>query len=585
MENDSTFIHSLFRRVFVNAEIADGVRVDGIDVLVAVIDKVPYPNRDEPLKGKIGGFSKEAGFEGISVFMLESKTAAPDLWSDRVQTQAQETMTIQQRCTLSFLVRTSPNINTERATQWPGRPWISHLFQLPVANTLFHNGETSTLFAERWIFRACKTLEENNPAIRAIRTKRTLLTHQLLHLPYFSPRLRLETSLIPITSTRLVAAATGNIIRQLHHGPGIDPKGTVPASRELGEVISRKIEADINLPKRLDIWALVTPRENRISWPRVWPEQLQTFVESGSRIHKVLSGGGGWGPKEGLLALDPDADYSSHGSEPLGDFGEKGFFPETVRVGDAVTFFTISPRSLPEACDGPLRAGPLRQLEASTHSFCVGSLPSRMDELVDSNWCSNESRLPHEYLFIKGHFGMLSEHGMSVRIESQYPDPSEYCGTEPWGTVVQTKLDTPYTLYYRSSTLRDLKRGATLGSETGFHGKQVRHSETSPLRVSKPKAGVKFEAGIRGSQGWRSETRTEKLIWPETLVKIREPFKPFRLKATLANPRLHARGKPEAKVRAKRLIWPETKPEAKMSPSSEGAGLPNEKDPLNSIVE
>lgn len=580
VENDSTFIPSLFHRVFENAEIADGVRVDGIDVLVAVIDKLPYPNRGEPWKGKIGGFLKDAGFEGISVFTLESKTAAPDLWSDRVQAQAQETMTIQQRCTLSFLVRTSPKNDSEKAIQWPGRPWTSHLFQLPVANTLFHNGEISTLFAERWVFRAFEALEKTNPLIRAIRTKRAMLPQQLLHLPHFSPRLRLETSLIPITSTRLVAAATGNIIRQLHHGPNVDPKGTVPASRELEEVISRKIESDTNLPKKLDIWALVTPRENRISWPRVWPEQLQTFVESGSRIHKVLSGGGGWGPKEGLLALDPDSDYSSHGHEPSGDFGEKTFFPETVKVGDAVTFFTNFPRSLPEVCNEPFKAGSLRQLEASTHSFCVGSLPSRMDELVDSNWASNKSKLPHEYLFIKGHFGMLSEHGMSVRIESQCPDASEYYGTEPWGAVVQTKLDTPYTSYYRPSKLGDVKQDATMESEAVSHGKQVMRSETSPLRESKPNAEVEFEAGIRGTQVGPSGTRTEKLIWPEISFKNREPLKPFRLKAASANPELPAGGKSEAKVRAKRLIWPETQPEeATRSPNSEGSGLPNEKTP------
>lgn len=585
MENDSTFIPSLFHRVFENAEIADGISVDGIDVLVAVIDKLPYPNRGEPRKGKNGGFLKEAGFEGISVFTLESKAAAPDLWSDRVQTQAQETITIQQRCTLSFLVRTSPKMNSEGAIQWPGQPWTSHLFQLPVANTLFHNGETSTLFAERWVFRAFKTMEETAPVIRAICTKRAVLPQQLLHLPHFSPQLRLQTSLVPITSTKLVAAATGNIIRQLHHGPNIDPKRTVPASRELEEVISRKIESNMNLPKKLDIWALVTPREKRISWPRVWPEQLQAFVESGSRIHKVLSGGGGWGPKEGLLALDPDSDYSGCGYEPVGDFGESRFFPETVKVGDAVTFFTTFPRSLPEVKE-PLKASPLRQLEASTHSFCVGSLPSKMDEPVDSNCGSNESNLPHEYLFIKGHFGMLSEHGMSVRIESQCPDASKYYGTEPLGAVVQTKLDTPFTSYYRPSRLGDVKQDATVKSEAVSHEQQVMHSQTSLLREAKPKEEVKFEAGLRRKQVGSSGTRMERLIWPETSFKNRDPLKPFRLKAASANPELYVGAKPDAKVRAKRLIWPETQAEEAIRlPGSEGSGLLNEKAPSGSIVE
>ena len=247
-------------------------------------------------------------------------------------------MTIQQRCTLSFLVRTPPMSNSERTSQWPGRPWTSHLFQLPVANTLFHNGEASTMFAERWVSGACRILEETNPVIRAIRTKRVALPQQLLHLSHFSPRLRLETSFISITSTKTVAAATGNIIRQLHHGLEYRSNRNRSASREPEEVISRKIESDINLLKKLAIWALVTPRENRIPWLRVWPEHLQSFVESGSRIHKVLSSGGGWGPKEGLLALDPDFDHNSHGYEPSGDFGGNGFFLETVKVGDAVRF-------------------------------------------------------------------------------------------------------------------------------------------------------------------------------------------------------------------------------------------------------
>ena len=164
-----------------------------------------------------------------------------------------------------------------------------------------------------------------------------------------------------------------------------------------------------------------------------------------------------------------------------------------------------------------------------------------MDELVDSNWVYTESKLPHEYLFIKGHFGMLSEHGMRVRIESQFPDAYGYCGTEQWGTVVQTKLDTPYTLYYRPSKLGDIKQDATVGSEAVFHGKQVMHSATGWLRVSDPKVKV-FEAGIRGKHVRPSRTRMEKLTSPETSLKNKDPFKTSRLKAASANPESYMRG-------------------------------------------
>lgn len=94
-----------------------------------------------------------------------------------------------------------------------------------------------------------------------------------------------------------------------------------------------------------------------------------------------------------------------------------------------------------------------------------------------------------------------------------------------------------------------------------------------------PKIEVEFEAGIvRGKQVRPSGTRTEKLILPETSLKNRDTFKMSRLKTALANPELHAGGKPQAKVRAKRLTWPQAQlEEVARSPSSEGLGLPIEK--------
>ncbi|CRK46843.1 hypothetical protein BN1723_020146, partial [Verticillium longisporum] len=80
----------------------------------------------------------------------------------------------------------------------------------------------------------------------------------------------------------------------------------------------------------------------------------------GQRIFQVISGGGGWGKKQGLLSLDTETQFSLTGEEDLESFirsfhGQKGGDGEdapldsgVVAPGSTLQFFTTAVGELPE---------------------------------------------------------------------------------------------------------------------------------------------------------------------------------------------------------------------------------------------
>jgi hypothetical protein len=121
---------------------------------------------------------------------------------------------------------------------------------LPLANTVFQNGHTSTLLASRW-----KATPNGGLKLENMVSKRSLdITH-----PSAAPQPRAITysaPLVPITPARWIVSSFGNIIRQVeaHDTP-------VPASQEL-ETIIPKLVAARGLSKTsgpMAVWALVIP--------------------------------------------------------------------------------------------------------------------------------------------------------------------------------------------------------------------------------------------------------------------------------------------------------------------------------------
>lgn len=427
------FIPNVIRDTF--KSLRDGQK---IDVLAAVVDRIPYPmavrpanwTDDQPsAEPAPTGTQIEDGSEGISFAVLDSETAAPDLWSGWAEVNQLETVPLQQRCTLSFAfpptaipVPVFPD--GENRTQ----PLASRVLQLPVANTLFKNGKLPTLTVQRW-----KSRGSIKSSCTLSCTQKAKLSQQTLRLTgLFSDQSTglnqsLHSHLIPITPTRTITAAIGNIIRRISVN-GTSNEG-VPASEELEQAISAAIKDGRMPAEQAGIWALVkppnysSPAQSGGDIGGAETNEIQQAVMTGCQLHKVLSGGGGWGEKRGLLALDPDYGYhrSQQGFVPS-DWVEKGVEPgsmqsfgELVNPGDTVRFFIYrSPQILGSTSEVAPKHDSATNLKSLSLKF--GSLPSNTDAMPNVPINETDSSSQPSCMAIRHHFGMLSEQGMSLEV-------------------------------------------------------------------------------------------------------------------------------------------------------------------------
>lgn len=116
---------------------------------------------------------------------------------------------------------------------------------------------------------------------------------------------RITLPLVPVTPARRIVAGLGNILRQVD----VDGRPT-PASKELEEAIPLLLARRAN--KRaavVGVWAVVYPSEP------VATGDVEAVLARGGHVRKVLSGGGGWGAKQGLLSLDPETRFTAGAGE------------------------------------------------------------------------------------------------------------------------------------------------------------------------------------------------------------------------------------------------------------------------------
>lgn len=494
LDDGNNFIPTLLRQT---AE--PSMPQQGLDVLAAVVDRIPYPNHStkaerqllEPAENDSAFRSRrEDGSEGISVAVLDSDLAAPKLWSSREEPTKRETMSIQQRCTLSF---SFPPLPVEISTPCDDpefRPLVSRTLQLPIANTIFQNGKTSTLFAQRWISRRVADSDR-----RFFQSKHSWLPSQKLNMEglFAQQDLPLETEhclhshLVPITPSRTIVAAVGNIIRRISVDEASER--VAPASEELEKAIAIAIQ-DGQIPaQQAGVWALIRPKAHHSILQDDQSEKhassiIQHAIFSGGRLHKVLSGGGGWGEKHGLLALDPDSDYSrklqafepSFEDDQDVEAEKREALGEVAAPGDTVIFLVYkSPIDVEAANDLNRETEPLNK--STPISVAFGALPSTMDAMPAAA-AKEETAAESKSSMVNNHFGMLSEQGMSLEVstlesrkfngtdsvlKSVFMKPDRVAGETEYSSpelrqersqssaknlveVVTTKLDSPYTL-------------------------------------------------------------------------------------------------------------------------------------------
>jgi hypothetical protein len=339
--------------------------------------------------------------------------------------------------------------------------------ELPPANTLFVNGNQSTIFRDSWSVNPFI-----GPTLKRVGHQQPLKTLEIFDqsdAPNFSAPIE------ALTGSREVLSSMGNIIRQLRSQKDGEP---VPASAELDEKVpqylARRREGDGTLLVFALIWpprvletseldGLVQPSGGNIIETDM--SLLRRALLAGAHLHRVTSGGGGWGTKQGLLSLDPAFDFKKHedtGSldAVLDGAGSNGRINSmnAVTPGDFVQFFaSYEPEqqvlqnlglSNTKDVDTSDWVG-MKWMESAQLQTISGSLPLQGDFSMPPQ---DVQKTSSGIIGIPGHFGMLSAGGTCLRrynFETSDTQPglnvNEAEGERgKLKQVAMTRMDVPY---------------------------------------------------------------------------------------------------------------------------------------------
>lgn len=431
-----------------------GVVSKPLDAVVAVVDRLPAPK------------CASAGVEGLAYAFLSNPNAPLP-----VSSQIPLNMSAQKPGSLSFAMRLVQR---------------SYTTQLPLAQTTFTNGLPSTLIHTHYDFVVA------TGSLHEISTKR--LESQMLPIPFDNAKQRLKYAMpfIPLTPFRKVMSSMGNIVRKLsphsfaqeeHFGldPEYEPEPSsfLSASQELETAVSNYFELLDIPPRSVQVWALILPNTKRWSltagkelppalldidrqvlealwtdphWEGRWHVRILDLIDKGCRLARVLSGGGGWGKKAGLLSLDPDTGYSTrdlrrdqgwefqfadeYTDEAVAD-QQRQALGEIVKPGEHVMFFLA-----PETPHASL-FDDMRYKDGSDRSVTFGVIPSSIDEVVET--APRDTERSEHVSFTDHHhrdtFGMLSEGGMAVTRMHGHQYEIQTKMDIPFGDLTITSLD------------------------------------------------------------------------------------------------------------------------------------------------
>ncbi|KAK5170511.1 uncharacterized protein LTR77_005099 [Saxophila tyrrhenica] len=487
--------------------------------VTAVVDRVPDLN--------FVGNGGNPGAEGMAYIYMSCLNAdeEPLLSSHRLQSQdtaSSKQLTQSVPGTVSF--RVSPELKS--------RPQTVDL-QMPLAQTIFSTGKISTMTSALYV------PDGGHGNTLVLSSQPSLLDAQLLPLPFTSSAniLRPQFPFKALTRPRTVHNCMGNIVRTLSstltdfdepsatptHGP------SQPASTELETAVKNFFDEHSLPPKPVQVWALILPsdlaarsapddpfarssplwKKQRILSPGpVHPKDLQQglmrlLMLYGARLCRVLSGGGGWGKKAGLLSLDPDVDFSGNtnmsNSEPDFttpakdselEYEKNSALGEIVKEGESIMFF-IGPPSSAYIEDSDeqrkydsLLATPSLSSSASqrARSTILGSLPSSVDAMPTPAGGPADSAAAPEIHHFDDVFGALSEGGLAATIDT----PSN---SRTPAMVTQTKIDVPFsTLIFASGTFtkQPMRFKDSHGPETQEEGSVFKSQPKAPEGPAQP---------------------------------------------------------------------------------------------------
>lgn len=342
---------------------------------------------------------------------------------------------------------------------------------LPLANTVFQNGRRSTLYASRWDISS-----EGSMALRMRHPKTTqLIIDNGESKDYTSSMI----PLLPLTPPRKIVASLGNIVRQVEVGGSPNP-----ASKELEIIIPKIFEERARCdpaysPTPIGVWCWVIPphlmeanKFDNLQLFNAGCSQTETdivlssmnlfseLLSSGCRLHKirkkgfsycspgganhsVVSGGGGWGVKQGLLSLDPETNFSLPGQDDdmemfIRSFEERnGAEPASgLATPGSYLLFCVEPRMT----DVETLSNQLSAPAKTTLAFGV---------VASSDYAPSSSSRPDPIEIIDGHFGISSATGLFLRATPEFHVmDSDRVGRGASRGSFTTKVDVPGAYFY-----------------------------------------------------------------------------------------------------------------------------------------
>ena len=402
-------------------------------VFVAVVDRLGLESN---VKHTADLFpSLQDGYEGVAYFLSDCRDIR--FYEEDPQQSSSEK-------SLTFVISSSEKSRKSISTAEKGKRNLQTLttITLPLANTIFQTGHLATLRQSEWRLSVDPPGWHREEAAKELTSASiTWPSHYPISMPITTNFLTIE--LVSLTVPRKIEASMGNIIRQLKEG-----SAPIPASRDLEESVTEYFQAQKMPPRPLSVWALVSPAQSskvchkeaaqrfiRDNWTRNFPctsSSIKSSLTKGARLHRVLSGGGGWGKKAGLLSLDPRDGRSpaSHAEseEFKGTPFEQEGLTEIAKPNDVIQFFV------------PLEKPPLdKQYEkfrprgTSLQRLSIGVIPSTIDQQLPFT-----KRSPQEsaqFLVSNGECKILTESALDLRFENGNSSPK---------SVHASRLDVPY---------------------------------------------------------------------------------------------------------------------------------------------
>jgi hypothetical protein len=245
----------------------------------------------------------------------------------------------------------------------------------------------------------------------------------------------------------------------------------IPASEELERSIRENVVTKDSRPAWYEIWAQVVPRE-------LWTEEEganehysllppEHYIEHGHQFHRVLSGGGGWGKKQGLISLDPEPVFGSgNGGFPSETLSMptdgSPFFRDLVRIGDVLRFVCVREDDTFAGWDPLAKYDSRPCVQAKSPSFTFGTASPNLQRQESDDYGGEEEAAGEEYIpdngvqrsstrsrdqvcVIEGQFGALSLQPVSLSVDIHSPLQ------RPPQNIVRTKLPPRFRLDFEPS--------------------------------------------------------------------------------------------------------------------------------------